>query len=216
VLRGHERLREKANLGIVAVIFDIGGVLKLEPGLGWYEEWQQRTGLSLAELDQQLNSRGMNGILGTCTEEEWASELAVIAGFSSEQGARFMRDLWSWHLGEINKQLMEFFVALRPRMRTALLSNNYVGARIREEEKYKLSEITDLIVYSYEEGLAKPDPQIYEIACRRLEVQPNQAIFLDDRAENVTAANNLGMRGILFSGTSQAIDQINDCINREE
>jgi len=197
VLRGHERLREKANLGIVAVIFDIGGVLKLEPGLGWYEEWQQRTGLSLAELDQQLNSRGMNGILGTCTEEEWASELAVIAGFSSEQGARFMRDLWSWHLGEINKQLMEFFVALRPRMRTALLSNNYV-------------------VYSYEEGLAKPDPQIYEIACRRLEVQPNQAIFLDDRAENVTAANNLGMRGILFSGTSQAIDQINDCINREE
>jgi epoxide hydrolase-like predicted phosphatase len=57
----------------------------------------------------------------------------------------------------------------------------------------------ELIVNSALVGVKKPDTKIYEIACNRLGVEPGEAVFIDDNAENVTAAQTTGMRGIVFS-----------------
>jgi epoxide hydrolase-like predicted phosphatase len=197
---------------IKAVVFDIGGVLEITSGLSWYKKWQLRTGFTLAELDRQLIARGKDGSLGTCTEEEWISELGKITGFTPGEQAEFMRDLWNWYLGELNETMLQYFVSLRPRLKTALLSNSFVGARVREENKYGLSGITDLIIYSHEESVAKPDPHIYQITCERLEVLPNQVIFVDDNEENVTAAIDFGLHGILFRDSHQTIAKISACI----
>jgi len=54
------------------------------------------------------------------------------------------------------------------------------------------------IVVSGEEGLAKPDPALYRILLARYEVDPSTALFVDDRAENVAAAEAVGMAGVVF------------------
>ena len=52
------------------------------------------------------------------------------------------------------------------------------------------------IVVSGEEGIAKPDPAIYQILLDRYGVEAGRPpLFVDDRAENVEAAEALGMRG---------------------
>lgn len=54
------------------------------------------------------------------------------------------------------------------------------------------------IVVSGEEGLAKPDPALYRVLLERYAIDPAQALFIDDRPDNVVAAEALGMRGVVF------------------
>jgi len=54
------------------------------------------------------------------------------------------------------------------------------------------------IVVSGEEGLAKPDPALYRILLERYALDASTALFVDDRTENVTAAEGVGMTGVVF------------------
>ncbi|MDP6876717.1 MAG: HAD-IA family hydrolase, partial [Alphaproteobacteria bacterium] len=57
----------------------------------------------------------------------------------------------------------------------------------------------DGLVISGLEGVAKPDPGIFQIACARHDITPETAVFIDDRAENVDSARDLGFHGIHFT-----------------
>lgn len=54
------------------------------------------------------------------------------------------------------------------------------------------------IVVSGEERMVKPDPRIYRCLLQRYAVDPATALYIDDSARNVAAAQALGMRGWLF------------------
>ena len=58
------------------------------------------------------------------------------------------------------------------------------------------------IVVSGDEKLIKPDPAIYALALARFGLQGPEAAFVDDREDNVAAANDAGMRGLLFTGAA--------------
>lgn len=55
------------------------------------------------------------------------------------------------------------------------------------------------IVVSGEEKLIKPDPAIYTLALDRFGVAAEDAVFIDDSAANIDAANALGITGLLFT-----------------
>ena len=64
------------------------------------------------------------------------------------------------------------------------------------------------IVVSGAERLAKPDPAIYALALRRFGLAPGEAIFVDDRAENVTAGEACGFVGHLFKGSHSLASEL--------
>ena len=76
-------------------------------------------------------------------------------------------------------------------------------------------EMTDLIIYSHEEGIEKPDRRAYELLCERLGAQPAEIVFLDDAEPNVAAARAFGIHAILFRDTSQAIADIKACLEAD-
>jgi len=55
------------------------------------------------------------------------------------------------------------------------------------------------IVVSGDEDLTKPDPAIYHLALDRFGIAAEDAVFVDDRADNVAAADALGIHGVLFT-----------------
>ncbi len=61
---------------------------------------------------------------------------------------------------------------------------------------------------SGEVGLHKPQPEIYELACRRLGVAPGEAVFVDDLRENCAGAEAVGMTAILHRDSAQTIAQL--------
>lgn len=195
-------------MAIRAVVFDIGGILEITPDLKMAEKWEARLRLEAGELDRRMGHVWRGGSLGKCSEEEVQQSLRTIIGMDQEQVNAFWQDLWEEYLGTLNIPLATYFKDLRPRYRTALLSNSFVGAREREQERYHFDEITDVIIYSHEVGIAKPERRIYELTCERLGAQPTETIFLDDVELNILAARELGIHAILFQNTAQAIADI--------
>jgi epoxide hydrolase-like predicted phosphatase len=192
-------------VGIRAVIFDIGGVLEITPSLGLDERWERRLGLPAGELSRRTRDVWRGGSVGTLTEAEVHDRLGIRLGLDEDEVGALMADVWTEYLGTLNEELFGYFRSLRPRYRTAIISNSFVGAREREQERYGFGDATDLIVYSHEVGLSKPDPRIYELACDRLGVSPPEAVFVDDTEEAVAGARAVGMHALLFEDNAQVI-----------
>ena len=203
-------------MSIRAVVFDIGGVLEITPDLGVAERWEKHFNLQAGELNERMGSLWEAGSLGKCSEEDVSEGLRTIIGMNEEQVEAFWSDLWEEYLGTLNAELATYFASLRPRYQTAILSNSFVGAREREQERYHFSEMADFIVYSHEVGLAKPDRRIYELTCERLGLPPEEVIFLDDSEICITGAREYGMHAILFQNNAQAISEIQTLLQRAD
>jgi len=189
-------------------VFDIGGVLELtDPGY-LTRIWEPRLGLGPGELGSRLAGVAAAGAVGTISEQQAGQRIAGILGLDDHQLRAFLADLWTEYLGTLNTELTDYFASLRPRYRTGIISNSFVGARDREQQRYGFGDLTDLIVYSHEVGMSKPDPRIYQLACDGLGVAAAEMVFLDDVPENVTAARQAGLHGVLFDDTTQAIADI--------
>jgi putative hydrolase of the HAD superfamily len=193
---------------IRAVAFDIGGVLEITPYTGVAETWEERLHLEPGELNQRLAHVWHDGGLGSITEAQVYASVGKLLGLDQAQRDAFFQDIWDEYLGEPNTELIAYFASLRPRCKTAIISNSFVGAREREQERYHFGDMCDLIVYSHEEGVAKPEWPIFELTWARLGVQPEEMIFLDDVAGHVAAAQELGIHAILFENNVQAIADI--------
>lgn len=209
-------------MAIRAVVFDIGGILEVIPEGGdpatrfpaLDEEWNARLGLPPGHLTRSFEAVAADGAFGRCTYEEWCARFraALGLGVSLADFDLYMAAFWDVYMGNPNEELIAYFRGLRPRYKTAILSNSFVGAREHEEERYGFTSMVDVAVYSHEEGVRKPDPRIYEVACERLGLRPDEIVFLDDVEANVDAARALGIHAILFQSTAQAIADVQACL----
>ncbi len=202
-------------MAIRAIAFDIGGVLELTPPTNWEATWEARLNLQAGEINERLRDVWRAGSIGTLLEVEVEQQVGVHLGLNQAQVGAFMADLWTEYLGTLNVELATYFAKLRPRYQTAILSNSFVGAREKEQERYQFGDMCDFILYSHEVGLSKPDPRIYALLCERLNVQPAEVIFVDDREGAIEPACTLGIHGILFEDNAQVIAEIEACIQAQ-
>ena len=78
----------------------------------------------------------------------------------------------------------------------------------RAEQAAKVMAMFDVIIESSVEGVRKPQPRIYEIACEGLGVVPERAVFLDDLGINLKPARAMGMTTIKVVTVEQAIGEL--------
>ena len=196
------------GMTIQAVVFDIGGILEITPSLAVTERWEARLGLAAGEINKRMADVWYDGGIGTITEADVHRALGDRLGFDGQQADEFMGWVWREYLGSANTELIEYARRLRPRYRTGILSNSFVGAREREQAAYGFEDLVDEIVYSHECGLSKPDLAIYALTCERLGVAPEQTVFLDDLELNVDGARQAGIHAVLYADNAQAIRDI--------
>jgi epoxide hydrolase-like predicted phosphatase len=90
--------------------------------------------------------------------------------------------------------------------KVGLLSNTETPTvRFFHRQGYTMFDTT---VFSCEEGTAKPERRIYEIALERLGVKPPEVAFIDDRADFIEGAQKLGMHTIRFENPQQVKDAL--------
>lgn len=83
-----------------------------------------------------------------------------------------------------------------------------MGARERERAAYDFEAMCDVVIYSHEEGVKKPDPRLFALGCARLGVEPEGAVFVDDVPGHVEAARELGMSGVLHISNAGTIADV--------
>jgi len=103
--------------------------------------------------------------------------------------------------------------------RTAMLSNctREILARIRRDRAPE--ECFDVVVASCEVGCVKPAARIYETCLSRLHVAPQEALFVDDRADNLATAARLGMHTFHFNGVDSVRrlgERLRECARRPD
>jgi putative hydrolase of the HAD superfamily len=193
---------------IRAVLFDIGGVLEIVATMDVFDGWAERLGLSIVEFERRTEDIWRGGELGTITLPEVHTRLAEVLGAPPSTVDEMMEGMWVQYLGTLNTPLYEFARGLRPRYRTGILANSFVGARGREQAAYGFEDLVDEIIYTHEVGVAKPDPRVYAIACERLGVEPHEVVFVDDLPANIDAAATFGIRAILYQDLAQAMTDL--------
>lgn len=186
-------------------MFDIGGVLEVTPRTDWRERWAARLALTPIAFADQVDPIFAPGATGAASLEAIERQVAEVLGLGDEDLAALMGDAWAEYVGTLNDKVAGYFAGLRPRVRTGILSNSFVGAREREQSLYGFEDMCDVIVYSHEVGWCKPDPRIYHAVCDGLGCAPHDAVLLDDLPANVEGARAVGMHGVLFTDTAQAI-----------
>jgi putative hydrolase of the HAD superfamily len=190
---------------IQAVVFDIGGVLEVNPRTDWREGWASRFGVTQAAFEERVGAIFEPGAIGAASLEEIERRTAEAFGLDEADLAALMGGAWAEYLGTLNHELAAYFTGLRPRYRTGILSNSFVGAHEREQELYGFEDMCDTIVYSHEVGWCKPDPRIYQAVCDRLGCAAEDTVLLDDVEENIDGARAVGMGAVRFIDTRQAI-----------
>ena len=182
---------------IKAVIFDWGGVLMRTVDASGRRKWEEKLGLPLFAVDRAVHgSRSWKQAQsGMISDAEYWADVAAQLGLDDAEMSEFRQDYFSGD--ELDRGMVGFIQALRPRFKTALLSN--ASAELPELlEELEVTDVFDVIVVSGLVGVQKPDPAIYHIVLERLDVDPQEAVFVDDFVENIEAAQGLGMETLHY------------------
>lgn len=193
-------------MAIAAVLFDFGGVIVDSP-FDAFARYERDHGLPDGFI------RGLNAT--NPHDNAWArlerSELdfdAFCDAFAAEAeaaGGRVdARALFGRLAGEVRPAMVAAVARCRARYRTGLLTNNFVTPMAGSTHA-ELLHLFDVVVESAVVGIRKPDPRFYLLACERLGVAPEEAVFLDDLGVNLKPARALGMTTIKVSSVDQAL-----------
>jgi glucose-1-phosphatase len=187
-----------ATPSIQAVIFDVGGVLVRTYDWRGRQRWERDLALQPGQAEWFVfhSEPGLRAQQGQLTEAALWQEVAALLGLDAEQLAAFRRDFWAGDA--LDEELVEYIRSLRPKYQTAIISNFNDSLRESLERTYPIAGAFDLIVVSAEENVMKPDEQIYLLTLERLGRQPVEAVFIDDSAANVAAAQAVGMHALHY------------------
>ena len=199
---------------IRAVIFDFGGVLLRTEDWSGHRKWETHLSLPEGELakivfDSEASKRAA---LGQISVPELWQHVGTTLNLTPKQVRELKQDFWSGE--QLDEELLSFLGSLRPQYKTAILSNAWSDAREAFTQIYKVGRAADLIIISAEEGLVKPDIQLFELAAQRLDVRPDEVVFVDDLVRNVEAAQSIGMHGVVFENTAQTIAEVQKYLDR--
>ncbi len=118
--------------------------------------------------------------------------------------------------GEIRPRMVTVLERCKRDYKIACLTNNADAgkgtgmARTDDQAEHvkQVMRLFDAVIESSKEGIRKPDPKIYRLACERLQVEPQAIVFLDDLGINLKPARALGMTTIKVVSEQQAIHEL--------
>ena len=194
-----------ATTPIRAVVFDYGMVLTGPPDPAAYKQLLAITGLTSAQLDKfywaDRHAYDEGKLTGLAFWQKILSkaELKLYPSAAEELNLWDAR-MWTTQNGDMldwQEQLTKCGIL------TAILSN--IGDSVLEnmQREFTWLDRFDVLVWSYQLGMAKPDSAIFHHVLKQLGTRPEETILIDDKTINVEAAEAVGMRGLVFTTPAQ-------------
>ena len=195
-------------MALRAVVFDYGVVLTGPPDAAAWTNLLRITGLPQERFEPlywanrpALDEGKLTGI------SYWQNFLreAGLPLHHAEELSRWDARLWTVQ----NPVMLAWQLAVKQRcLLTAILSNISDNVLENIEREFDWIHRFDVQVWSYQLGIAKPDPAIYRHTLGKLGTQPEETLFIDDKRPNVEAARALGIQAIEYSGVEQLREEL--------
>lgn len=185
------------------IIFDLGDVIINIDPTKTYAAFARLTDQPLDQTLERFNELQVfqRYERGEFTDTEFIQFLRDELALT--QSDEVIIEAWNQILLDIPKERIEIIQSLKGKYRLFLLSNtsnihiletcNILRETTGVKRLHDLFEITFL---SYEMKLSKPDHAIYHEVLRQAEIEPHETLFLDDNADNIRAAGEVGIQTI--------------------
>ena len=185
------------------IIFDFGGVIIPVDPMAYAAAMVELGCRDIKGLHERFQSEEVyiRFEKGEMSPEEFRMKLR--SGITSRTTDEQLDQAWNRMLGEIPAQRVRLLEELKGRFRTFLLSNtnriHHISYNYRFCKTFgypSLDNLFEKAYYSYQIGLYKPDPSIYDHVLQDSLLNPFETVFIDDNHENVRAAEKCGIIGI--------------------
>lgn len=205
-------------MGFRAVLWDFGGVITTSP-FDNFNRYEAERGLPRDFI------RGVNAInhqdnawarfeSSRCTVDEF--DLLFAAETAAAGHEIRGREVIGLLGGDVRPRMVKVLTRCKQDYRVACLTNNanagqgtgMSSTEQQAEDVKSVMRLFDVIIESSKEGMRKPDPRIYRMACERVGVAPEAVVYLDDLGINLKPAREMGMTTIKVMSEQQAIDDL--------
>jgi putative hydrolase of the HAD superfamily len=180
------------------IIFDLGKVIVDFDHMTFCRNASHYCGASPAAVYDRLFLSGLVSRFDDGTLSGEAFFKAACADLGMRADINLFARLWS-DIFTLTTGIEHLLRAVKQRFRIVCLSNTNPWHFSWCREHFKILDSFDAFILSYKEGCCKPDLEIYKRALAKSQAPPDQCLFIDDSAENVAAARQLTMQGIVFS-----------------
>ena len=198
------------SITIKTVIFDFGYVLSLPPRTSDYEGLAALAGIDGQPFDKTYWDKRADYDRGAIDGSTYWRRIAEAAGkeLAPAQIARLIAaDIAIWM--RTNPVMMEWVRTLKSRgLKIAVLSNMPVEISRYIRQYAPWFRDFDYVCFSAEVQLAKPDAAIFHACLKVLRSRPEECLFIDDRAENVEAAQALGLQALNFVSVQELAAEV--------
>lgn len=175
-----------------AVILDMYGVIMKEPGEGFVAHVNQTFPHLTA---QDVYEHWLKADLGEISSLEVLKRLGF-EGDLAKIEKEYLDTL------EIDEAFYDFALKVRKSDRLGLISDDSSEWSKYLRNKFDINKFFNAIAISGDVKIKKPDIRIYNYVLERLGCSANKCTYVDDRVENVEAAESIGMKAILFNSRS--------------
>jgi len=122
--------------------------------------------------------------------------------------------------GEVRPQMLKALKLIKDKMVQACLTNNiqamdkeFQGNVSASGKHNEVMQLFDFVIESSKENVRKPDPNFYLLACKRANIEPEEAVFLDDLGINLKPARALGMKTIKVIDPDIALNDLQSLLS---
>lgn len=202
-----------------AIIFDLGNVVIELDEEYLLSEFSKLTDLNEKEIWSrylELSEVYEAHETGHLSDEVFRLKIREGYGIYPDVSDQHLDDVWSLILKGIPKGIADPLQELKKTHRLFVLSNtNSIHFKRFEEIAYRdlgnglFKECFEKTYYSNEIGLRKPDPRSWQLILNQNSLEPEKTLFLDDRLENIEAANELGIKAVHVPSPQETIKVLN-------
>jgi len=192
---------------IKTIIFDIGGVILNVDHMIMCRNYEKYSDFSAKKIKDAIFKSGLKQRFehGDYTPKQvyeiLKKELNLTINFN------MFKDIWS-DIFWLNDQIMPIIRKLKKTYKLALLSNTDMIHFNTIKRKFNFVKYFDVVVVSYTVKMMKPEQRIYEITLKKANTNANEALFIDDKEENVAGASKLGIKSIHFNNADRLVRKL--------
>lgn len=192
-------------MDLQAVIFDYGEVLSGPPDPEAHRELLAISGVPEEPFEKAYWAHRLDYDADILNGQTYWQTVARDTGveFSAQQIVQLLEvDARMW--GNLNPAMIAWIPRIKAAgFRLGILSNMGHGVLEYLRARFSWLDQFDQLTWSCDLGVVKPDPAIYLHTIKKLNVKPEQALFIDNLQKNIVGAEAVGLNAALFENVEQ-------------
>jgi epoxide hydrolase-like predicted phosphatase len=195
-------------MSIKAIIFDAGGVLHSSENEHMHEDIKRTLKISDRQFEKHYPQLVELPVIGKITEDEFWNQFLALTGSTASlpNESLFKREYRKRF--KVHADVLDLVKRLKEKGYQLAVLSDTIPSHYQVNQEKGLYNSFPIQTFSFQVGIKKPAAEIYELTLKKLGVEPQEAVFIDDKSEYVVGAEKVGIKGVQFKNFKQLTDEL--------